>query len=99
MVRAAIKSLIEYCTRWPWAVVVIAVLLAAGASVYTARHFAINTDVNRLISHDLPWRQRELAYSKAFPQGYQVILVVIDAPTSEAASKATSALADALSKR
>lgn len=99
MIRRAIKSLIEFCTRWPWAVLAVAVVLAAAASVYTAQHFAINTDINRLISRDLPWRQRELAFSKAFPQGYELILVVIDAPTSEAASEAASKLTGALSAR
>jgi uncharacterized protein len=99
MIRTAIKRLIEYCTRWPWAVVAVALLLSAGASVYAVRHFGINTDINRLISPDLPWRQRELAYSKAFPQGYEVILVVIDAPTSEAASQAATSLTESLSGR
>ena len=97
MIKSTIKGLIEQCTRWPWAVVGVAVVLAAAASVYAADHFAINTDINRLISPDLPWRQRELAFSKAFPQGYEVILVVIDAPTSEAATQAATALSGALS--
>ena len=99
MIKSAIKSLIEQCTRWPWAVVGVAVVLAAAASVYAADHFAINTDINRLISPDLPWRQRELAFSKAFPQGYEVILVVIDAPTSEAATQAATTLTDTLAGR
>jgi len=99
MIKSAIKSLIEQCTRWPWAVVGVAVVLAAAASVYAADHFAINTDINRLISPDLPWRQRELAFSKAFPQGYEVILVVVDAPTSEAATQAATALTGALAGR
>ena len=99
MIRRAIKSLIEHCTRWPWAVVGVALVLTAGASFYAVRHFAINTDINRLISPDLPWRQRELAFTKAFPQGYEVILVVIDAPTSEAASQAANTLTTALSGR
>ena len=99
MIKSAIKNLIEQCTRWPWAVVGVAVVLAAAASVYTADHFAINTDINRLISPDLPWRQRELAFSKAFPQGYEVILVVVDASTSEAASQAATSLTGALAGR
>jgi hopanoid biosynthesis associated RND transporter like protein HpnN len=99
MIKSAIKKLIEQCTRWPWAVVGVAVVLAAAASVYAVDHFAINTDINRLISPDLPWRQRELAFAKAFPQGYEVILVVVDAPTSEAASHAATSLTGALAGR
>ena len=99
MVRYLIKTLIAHCTRWPWAVVGAALVLAAGAGLYSVDHFAINTNINRLISPDLPWRQRELAFTKAFPQGYEVILAVIDAPTSEAASAAASSLTGALEKR
>ncbi len=99
MIQSAIKMLVELCARRPWWVVTVSVLLAAGAGVYSARHFAINTDITRLISPDLPWRQRELAFSATFPQGKETIVAVIDAPTSEAASKAAQTLADALSGR
>jgi hypothetical protein len=37
------------------------------------RHFAIDTDVNNLLSPDLPWRQQELRFSRAFPQGVGTI--------------------------
>ena len=47
------------------------------------RHFAITTDINKLISPDLDWRQREIAYEKAFPGSFGSILVVVDAPTPE----------------
>lgn len=98
MITTVIKGLIDFCTRWPWLVVVIAVALAGWTSVYSANHFAINTDIGRLISPDLPWRQREIAFTKAFPQGADTILAVLDAPTSEAASEATRLLRDDLSQ-
>ncbi len=59
----------------------------------------IDTDVNALISADLPWRQRELAYESAFPQSTQGILAVVDAPTPELAGAAATALADQLWKQ
>jgi uncharacterized protein len=96
MIKTAIKTLIEQCTRWPWAVVAAALVLSLAASVYAARHFAINTDINRLISPDLPWRQREMSFRAAFPHNTSIILAVIDTPTSEVASQATTELADAL---
>ena len=68
------------------------------SGLYLVRHFSINTDVNALISADLPWRQRELAYEFAFPQSTQGILAVVDAPTPELAPAAATALADQLSK-
>jgi len=45
----------------------------------------------------LPWRQREIAFEKAFPQHLQSILVVVDAPTPELSSQATAALFEKLS--
>jgi hopanoid biosynthesis associated RND transporter like protein HpnN len=62
------------------------------SGVYATRHFAINTDINTLISQDLPWRQREQAFEQAFPQHLRSILVVVDAPTPELTSQATAAL-------
>ena len=96
MVQSAIKTLIDLCTRRPWWVLGVSVLLAVGAGVYSARHFAINTDVTRLISPHLPWRQRELTFNATFPQGKETIIAVIDAPTSEAASKAAQSLIERL---
>ena len=62
------------------------------SGIYAARHFAIDADVNKLISQELPWRQREAAFDKFFPPKEQTILAVIDAPTSELATQATTAL-------
>jgi hopanoid biosynthesis associated RND transporter like protein HpnN len=75
---------------------VIGCSIAAGA--YSATHFAINTDVNKLISTDLPWRQREAAFEREFPGHFQSTLVVVDAPTPELASVAAAELTNRLKK-
>ena len=72
-------------------------LLAIASGIYVAQNFKIDTDINKLISPDLPWRKQELAFSRAFPQ--HAITAVIDAPTSELAASASSALMRELSKR
>src|SRR5947209_10581865 len=92
MLRTAIAATVTRCTRHAWLVIALAMLAAAVSGVYAARHFAINTDINTLISQDLPWRQRELAFEKAFPQHLRSILIVVDAPTPELTTEATSAL-------
>ncbi len=92
MLRTAIVSLVVRCTRHAWATIIVAMLLAVISSVYAARHFAINTDINTLISPDLAWRQREIAFEKAFPQHLRSILVVVEAPTAELTTEATAAL-------
>jgi uncharacterized protein len=93
MLKARIASIVNICTHYPWVVIVIALLLSVVSGVYAIRHFAINTDVNQLISTDLPWRQRELAFAQAFRGNDEKILAVVDAPTSELASAASTALA------
>jgi len=93
MLKTVIVAIVTRCTHHAWTVIVVASLLALASGVYAARHFGINTDINTLISQDLPWRQRELAFEQAFPQHLRSILIVVDAPTPELATEATSALA------
>ena len=97
MVKAAIVTIIGFCTRYAYTTIVVSVLLGASSGYYAAKNFAINTDINTLISEDLPWRQRELNFEKSIPGQDDNILVVVDAPTPELAALASSALADELS--
>ncbi|KIZ42030.1 MULTISPECIES: MMPL family transporter [Rhodopseudomonas] len=96
MLTRVIVSIVKACTRFATFTVIIGVILAVAAGFYTARNFGINTDVNKLISPDLDWRQRDIAFDKAFDQE-RLILAVVDAPTPEFAGAATAALADRLS--
>jgi len=97
MLRLSVFRTIDFCTRHAWWVIALAFALAAASSVYTARHFAIKTDVNDLFAPDLPWTQRAFEYMRSFPQ--PDILVVVDAPTPELVEQATTRLAQALSAR
>ena len=92
MLKAIVTSVVGICTRFPWPIIVLALVAAASAAVYSARHFALNTDVNNLISRELDWRQREAEFEKAFPGHFGSTLVVIDAPTAEYASRAAAEL-------
>ena len=96
MLKAKIAALVNICTRHAWVVIVIAVVMSVVSGVYAARNFAINTNVNQLISPDLPWRQRELAFVDAFQGNHEKVLAVVDAATSERASAASHALAQKL---
>ena len=92
------RLFVGWTSHHPLKIIIAFIILAAISGVYVARHFSIDTDVNALISADLPWRQRELAYESAFPQSTQGILAVVDAPTPELAGAAATALADQLSQ-
>src|ERR1700738_3050853 len=99
MLQQAIVTIVDFCTRYAAQIIGIAALLGLAAAAYAGAHFAIDADVNKLISKDLPWRQREVAFEKSFPPKEETILAVIDAPTSELATQATAALIQKLSDR
>jgi hopanoid biosynthesis associated RND transporter like protein HpnN len=96
MLKSIIVAIVTRCTHYAWTVIIVSSLLAIASVVYAAKHFGINTDINTLISPDLPWRQREIAFDRAFPQHLRSILIVVDAPTPELATEATSALVERL---
>ena len=87
---------VSACARHPAPVVAVSVLLCAAAVAYVAAHFAIDTDSARLIADDVAWRQRERAFDAAFPRRTDLIAVVVDGATPEAAEQATTRLAQRL---
>src|SRR5207244_6112329 len=99
MLQRAIVTIVDCCTRYAAQIIGIAVLLGLVTGIFAAGHFAIDADVNKLISKQLPWRQREVAFEKAFPPKEQTILAVVDAPTAELVTQATAALIHKLSEQ
>src|SRR6266851_1576823 len=97
MLKSAIVRTVDFCIRHPWPVLALVLVLATGSAVYAVRHFAIKTDINELISSQLPWTQRATEYMAAFPQ--REILVVVDAPTPELVEQAATKLAEVLQGR
>lgn len=96
MLKSVVVSIVKICTRFAAITVLFAVILAILGGVYTARNFGINTDINRLISPDLDWRKRDIAFDKAFDQE-RLILAVVEAPTPEFANAAANLLSEKLS--
>jgi uncharacterized protein len=94
MLRSAIVYIIDVCTRHPWYAIMLGLVLSAFSTVYAERHFTIKTDINELISPDLPWAQRVKRFLDAFPQ--REILAVVDAPTPELVEQAANRLQQAL---
>src|SRR5689334_269363 len=92
MLVSAVARPVQICMRFPWVVISLVLGCSIAAAAYSASHFAITTDVNKLISSDLPWRQREAAFERQFPAHFQSTLVVVDAPTPELAAAASAEL-------
>ena len=89
---------IDFCMHHAWPVIGLALVLTVASSWYAATHFSMTTDINKLISTDIPWRQRELKFESAFPQ-YELIVAVIEAPTPELVAEASDALTARLSQQ
>jgi uncharacterized protein len=94
MINSVIVRIVDTCANYKWTTIIAGTLLMLGAGAFAAAKFSINTDVEGLISQDLPWHQRQLKMSQAFPQNG--ISVVVKAPTTENAELATNALAQRL---
>jgi uncharacterized protein len=97
MLKSAIVRIVDLSVRHPWWIVVLALILSAISAAYVERHFAVKTDINELVSPDLPWARRAKQFVDAFPP--REILVVIDAPTPELVEQAAARLGQALEAR
>ena len=97
LLTTTVVQAIKQCIGHPRVVVIIAILMAAASVGYSVRHFTLNADINKLISPEIPWRKREIAFNALFPQ-FDVIVAVVQAPTPELAGGATAALAEGLAK-
>jgi hypothetical protein len=79
------------------ALVLVLGLMLGGASAWLGSvRLGISTDTSALFSPSLPWRQREIAMNKAFPQSDNLLVAVVDASIPEAADQTASDLAAAL---
>ncbi len=95
MLTSFVVSVVKASTRFATLTLLVALALAVAAGVYTAQHFAINTDINTLISSHLDWRQRDQQFEQAFDLD-RTILAVVEAPTPELTNAAAKALEEKL---
>jgi predicted RND superfamily exporter protein len=96
MLVSFITRIVHFSIRRPWLVMALALVVTVASGYYAATNFAINTDINKLISPNLDWRQRDLAFERDFPGSHGTTLVVLEAPTVEQATLAANALTERL---
>jgi hopanoid biosynthesis associated RND transporter like protein HpnN len=99
MLTLLLTGLVRLAVRRAWTVILVTLLLVIVSAGYAARHFAIDTDMGRLLDATAPWARRDAAVDQAFPQRQQNILAVVQAPARELADAAASELADALRRQ
>jgi hopanoid biosynthesis associated RND transporter like protein HpnN len=80
-----------------WLVAAAGLIVGVLAVLYTVSHFAMTTDTDKLISAKLPFRQREAAYNRLFPQQGDQVVIVVDGKTPELAEQGAADLAAKLS--
>jgi len=99
IITRLIVAIVAGCSRQPWLVLFLSVILTVGCGAYAGSHFEINTNTNDFLSAKLPWRQRLAAFDAMFPQLTDNIIVVIDGKTPETAEAAAAALTQRLRLR
>jgi uncharacterized protein len=97
--RSFLARLVALCVARPLTVVVAAIVLCAATTRYVVDHFAMTTDTDALLSHELPWRKRQKAFDAAFPQNGSDLVVVVDGKTPELSEQAAARLTASLRAR
>jgi uncharacterized protein len=93
MLASYFAAIVDFCIRRAPLIIAVTAILGLGSAAYVERHFAVNSNLNKLLSPNLPWVQRDAGYMAAFPQQASSILAVVTAPTPEFAGAAAAALA------
>ena len=87
-----IKSFILSCSKICWThskvTLGLYVLFSCFSGWYGFTHLDIDTDQSHMIEDKLPFRQTEKALDQAFPRNVDLLIAVIDAPTSFQAESA-----------
>ena len=91
-----IARLVGLCAVRAWIVVIVAIVLCAATTQYVVSHFAMTTDTYSLLSSKLPWRVRQAAFDRTFPQDDSNIVVVVDGRTPELSEQGAASLAAGL---
>ena len=78
MIREFIHRIVDFSRRFACLVAVLGLALASVSGYYAATHLSIDTDVDKLLDPSLPWRKREVAFDRAFPQFTNLIAIVVD---------------------
>ncbi|MBX6369343.1 MAG: MMPL family transporter [Rhodospirillales bacterium] len=92
-VRHGVVRLVVWSVEHAPLVAVLGALLTLVCVVYAAGNLPINADTNGMISNELPVRRFSAEFDRIFPQGSDLLVVVIDAATADEAADAAAALA------
>ena len=90
-------EMVEFSRRWAIWLSAVLLLLSIVGAIFAAQRLHLDTDIDKLMSPDLPWRQREAGMERAFPQNIDLLVVVVDGDTPDRVQDASAALTRYLS--
>ncbi|MGH6968857.1 MAG: MMPL family transporter, partial [Stellaceae bacterium] len=93
MMGRVIARVVEWSRIHAALVVMAALALAIVAGFYAASRITVDTDLDKLITPNLPWRQLAQEMDKAFPQKVDLLVIVVDGKTPDQTEDAALALA------
>lgn len=93
MMSHVIARVVEWSRAHAFIVVAAALALAIASGFYAASRITVDTDLDKLISANLPWRKLAQEMDKAFPQKVDLLVIVIDGRTPDETEDAAIALA------
>ena len=84
---AVLAAIVGIAARRAWLTVLAGLVITALALTATITRLGVSTDTDQLFAESLPWRQRDIAFNKAFPQFQDLLVAVIDGATPEIAEQ------------
>lgn len=99
MLGRIMTAIVEWCWRHAKLVALASLVVTVLLGAYAATHLDLDTDENKMLSSELPFRKAERSIDQAFPQGTDLLVAVIDAPTTGEAESAVNRLQERLSTR
>jgi uncharacterized protein len=96
MVRRALLWWVDWVAARPGRVTLTITLLTVLSLGYTMRNLTIDTSTTDMISVDVPFRQNQIMFRRAFPEFAEPIVAVIQADIPERADQAAQALTESL---
>jgi hopanoid biosynthesis associated RND transporter like protein HpnN len=99
--KLKLNNFLSHWGNWalghPYTVLLLIIMLSAGALQYTGNNLSINTDTAELIAPDAPFQQNRRKFEKLFAQDMHTLLLVVGSETPELTKAATKRLARLLS--
>jgi hopanoid biosynthesis associated RND transporter like protein HpnN len=96
MLQRLLASLVDAARRRAGLVLLASLILAGACCWLAATRLGVSTNTDELFAANLPWRQREAAMDRDFPQFNDLLVAVVDGSTPEIAEQTATSLQAAL---